>query len=415
MTFPAAAPGRVRALRRMKIVATGLLVLAAGIFVLCVTAGDGRGGWGYAQSAAEAAMVGGLADWFAVTALFRHPLGIPVPHTAIIPRRKDQIGAALASFVEQHFLTAEVIDERLAGMQAPRRLGDWLADSRHADRLAEEFGAALRQASGLLRDDELREAVTAFVDRKLHEGRLAPVLARGIDALCDSGQHQVALTAGLGGVSRFLDDNRLVFRRRLAEESPDWVPNWVDERVFNRGFAAGQAFLADVIERPDHELRVEFDRRLRAYAQDLRTNPSAAQHAEDLKSRLLDHPDTRDWLGAVWTQLRAAVLSGSSRQGSEFQRTISALIVRLGEALRRDAELRAKIDGWIASASGFVLNRYSDDIAGIISATVERWDANATGRRIEIQVGRDLQFIRVNGTVVGALVGLAIHLVAQLL
>jgi uncharacterized membrane-anchored protein YjiN (DUF445 family) len=399
----------------MKFVATGLLVVAAAVFVVCVTVGDGKGAWGYIQATAEASMVGGLADWFAVTALFRHPLGIPVPHTAIVPRKKDQIGAALASFVEQHFLTAEIVGERLAGVEIPRRLGEWLAEPAHAARLAEELGAAVGQTAGWLRDDELRDAVMSFIDRKLHEVQLAPVLARTIEAVCDSGQHQVALTALLRGLSTFLDENRAVFRRRVAEESPEWVPNWVDERVFNRAFTGGQAFVADLIDKPDHELRAQFDKRLRAYAEELRTNPVAAAHAEQTKAHLLDHPDMHEWLTAIWTQLRGSLVTGSTQPRSELQRTVASLTVQLGQALGRDPALRAKIDDWISAVSGFVLTRYSDDIAGIISSTIERWDSAATSRRIEIQVGRDLQFIRVNGTVVGALVGVVIYAISQYL
>jgi uncharacterized membrane-anchored protein YjiN (DUF445 family) len=360
-------------------------------------------------------MVGGLADWFAVTALFRHPLGIPIPHTAIVPRKKDQIGAALASFVEQNFLTAEVVGERLATVEVPRRLGEWLSEPRHAARLAEELGAAVAQAAGLLRDDELRDAVTSFIDRKLHEVALAPVLARTVDAVCDSGQHQVALTAGLRGLTKFLEENRAVFRQRVAEESPEWVPNWVDERVFNRAFVAVQDFLADLINNADHELRHQFDKKLRSYAQELRTNPVAAAHAEETKAHLLDAPEMHDWLLTVWTHLRSAVVTGSTQPRSELQRTVASVAVQIGEALRSDTELRHKVDGWISSATTFVLTRYSDDIAGIISSTIERWDSDETGRRIEVQVGRDLQFIRVNGTVVGALVGVLIYTVGRVI
>ncbi len=415
MTLPSPAPERVRALRRMKVVAGGLLVVAAAVFVICVTVGNGRGAWPYIQATAEASMVGGLADWFAVTALFRHPLGLPIPHTAIVPRKKDQIGAALASFVEQNFLTADVVGERIAAVEVPRRLGEWLATPAHAARLSEELGAAVGQAAGLLRDDELREAVTSFIDRKLHEVELAPILARTVDAICDSGQHQVALTAGLRGLTRFLEENRALFRQRVAEESPDWVPNWVDERVFNRAFVAVQEFLSDVMDNPEHELRHQFDRRLRDYAQELRTNPVAAANAELAKAHLLDHPEVHAWLATIWTHLRAAVLSGSRQPESELQRTVASVAMQLGNALRGDTELRAKVDGWITSATSFVLTRYSDDIAGIISSTIERWDSYETGRRIEVQVGRDLQFIRVNGTVVGALVGLLIYTVGRLL
>src|SRR5207344_1813315 len=221
-------------------------VAAAGVFAVCVIFGDRHGLWGYLQAAAEASMVGGLADWFAVTALFRYPLGIPIPHTAIIPRKKDQIGAALASFVQQNFLTGSVVGERLAAAQVARRTGEWLADPGHAARIADEAGSALNGLADVIRDDEVRDAVAHFTHRRLQEVQLAPLLARVLDVVRESGQHQAALTAGLKGLMRFLDDNRTVFRERLSEESPDWVPEWVDDRLFARLFTGLQSFLADV-------------------------------------------------------------------------------------------------------------------------------------------------------------------------
>src|SRR5689334_6019010 len=207
MTLPMPAAGRMQALRQMKRVATGMLVGAAAVFVVCVIFGDGHGAWGYVQAAAEASMVGGLADWFAVTALFRHPLRIPIPHTAIIPRKKDQIGAGLAGFVNEYFLTSEVIAERLAMAQVPRRVGDWLADPDHARRVAAELSNAVSGLAATLQDNELRDAVATFADKRLRELDAAPLLGRVLQAACDSGQHQRVLTTTLKGVMRFLDEN----------------------------------------------------------------------------------------------------------------------------------------------------------------------------------------------------------------
>ncbi len=200
----------------MKLIAGGLLAFAAAVFVVCVTVGDGHGGWGYGQAAAEAAMVGGIADWFAVTALFRHPLGLPIPHTAIIPRKKDQIGRALAGFVQQNFLNGPVVAERLTAAQIPLRAGEWLSDPRHAAGVAADLGSGLAGAASVLRDDELRSAILGYVDRRLHGLSIAEPLAKAIDTLRESGQHQVALTAALRGVMRFLDENRVVLRDRLG-------------------------------------------------------------------------------------------------------------------------------------------------------------------------------------------------------
>lgn len=415
MSLPLPAPDRLRALRRMKLVAAGLLVFAAAVFVVSVTVGHGHHGWGYVQAAAEAAMVGGLADWFAVTALFRYPLGVRIPHTAIIPRKKDQIGASLATFVQQNFLTHSVVGERLAAAEIPRRAGDWLADPVHATRVAGEAEAILNAASSMLRDDEIRAAVAGYADRRIRSYDAAPLVSRVVIAVCDSGQHQVALTAALRGLSRFLDVNRVVFRRRLTEESPEWVPNWVDDRLFNRLFSGVQSFLADVVADPDHDLRVQFDRYLRDYAQALRDDPAKARALDAAKLNLLEHPEVRGWLGNLWGQLKSRLLAAAADPESELRRTLESTLVRFGHSLKTNAELQARLDGWLQRGVSHILHRYSDDIAELISGTVARWDANDTGRRLELQVGRDLQFIRVNGTVVGSMVGVLIYAVGQLL
>ena len=254
---------RRAALLRMKAVAGGGLLLAALIFLVCTVLGSDAGGWPYLQAASEAAMVGGLADWFAVTALFRHPLGLPIPHTAIIPRKKDQIGESLGTFVQQNFLTPEVVAPRLQAAEIPRRVGEWLALGDRPERLAAEFGVALSGANTVLADDDIRLALGRFADSQLRRLPAAPVVAKVIELGVQGDQHQILLTEGLRAVMRFLDDNRELFRQRLAEESPDWVPDWVDGKVFNRLFSGVQNFLADVTGDPEHPLRRQFDDRLR--------------------------------------------------------------------------------------------------------------------------------------------------------
>jgi uncharacterized membrane-anchored protein YjiN (DUF445 family) len=409
---------RVAALRRMKSIAGGLLAAALGVFLLSVTVGDGEGAWGFVQTASEAALVGGLADWFAVTALFRHPLGIPIPHTAIIPRKKDQIGASLGSFVHQNFLTGEIVVERIAALDVPGRAGAWLADPEHARRLAGELGSGLTGAVALLRDgadSELRATVAEFAESRLHEVPAAPILARVIEAAMEGGQHQEALSGLVRGLSRFMEDNRSLFRDRLGDESPSWVPDWVDERIFNRLYTGVQEFLEDLAERPEHELRAQFDERLRAYAHDLRTDPETIARAESMKAQLLDHPAVRAWTSSLWETIKAQVLRAADEPDSQLRRTAVALIARGGRALVEDAGLRARVDRMLERTAVSLLTRYGEDVSALIASTVARWDAQETGRRLELQVGRDLQFIRINGTVVGALVGVLIHTLAVVL
>ena len=404
-----------QALRRMKSVAAGLLVVAAVVFVLSVVVGHGHGVWGYVEATSEAAMVGGLADWFAVTALFRHPLGLPIPHTAIIPRKKDQIGASLGTFVRENFLTADVVGGHIAAAQVPRRIGTWLADPSHAARVTDEASIGLAGAAAVLRDDEIRSAVAQFAERRLAEVDVAPVLARIIDIVVDGGQHQVALTAGIKALMSFLEENRDSLRRRLSQESPEWVPNWVDERLFGRLFTGMQSYLADIAGQEDHDFRRQFDARLRTYAESLRHDPATAARVNGIKDQVLEHPAVRSWFGSLWFTLKSSLLDATADPDSDLRRTVQSLVVGVGTSLRDDVELQRKVEAWIQTVVGHVLVRYAEDISGLISTTVGRWDAADTSRRLELQVGRDLQFIRVNGTVVGALVGLLIHVVAQVL
>ncbi|HEX2904291.1 MAG TPA: DUF445 domain-containing protein [Jatrophihabitans sp.] len=406
---------RRAALRRMKAAATGGLLLAAALFVLARTLGDGRGGWPFLQAAAEAAMVGGLADWFAVTALFRHPLGLPIPHTAIIPRKKDQIGESLGDFVQQNFLTPEVVGPRVEAAQIPRRIGEWLATGDRPERLAGELGLALAGANTVLADEDIRLALERFADAQLRRLPAAPVVARVLELAIAGNQHQILLTEGLRGLMRFLDDNRDLFRQRVAEESPDWVPEWVDGRVFARLFSGVQNFLADVAIDPAHPLRLQFDERLRAYADRLRTEPDAAASLERWKSDLLDHPAVRNALASLWLPLKKAVLDAAADPDSELRKVSASVLRQTGQALSTDRELQAKCDRWVLGVMNHVLAHYAGELTGVITYTVARWDADATSKRLELQVGRDLQFIRINGTVVGALVGLAIYTLSRLL
>jgi uncharacterized membrane-anchored protein YjiN (DUF445 family) len=409
-------PERARDLVRMKRLATGLFLGAAAVFLACVLLGAEAGSWvGYVRATAEASMVGALADWFAVTALFRHPLRLPIPHTAIIPRKKDQIGASLGTFVQENFLTRAVVEEKLTTIDVPGRLGGFLIAPGRAERLAGDASAVVTALTELLRDEDLEPAVAAIVDRKLHETPAAPVLARVLELVVEGDRHQEVLSAALRLLSRFLEDNRVVFRAQLGDASPAWVPDWVDDRVFDRVFAGLQEFLQEVGADPRHELRRSYDARLRVYVHALRTDPDTAARVEDLKKELLEHPAVRTWSGSLWANAKNAVLTAAADPASELRTRVAGMITQLAGSLQTDPTLRELVQRHTHSIAGYVVERFSGDLADLVSSTVARWDTEETSRRIELQVGRDLQWIRVNGTVVGGLAGLVIYTVAQLL
>ncbi len=409
-------PARERDLRRMKRLATGLFLLAALVFLACVLLGEERGAWvGYVRATAEASMVGALADWFAVTALFRHPLRLPIPHTAIIPRKKDQIGESLGTFVQENFLTRAVVEEKLTTVDVPGRLGAFLAAPGRAERLAGDASAVLTALTSLLKDEDLQPAVAAIVDRKAHETPAAPVLARILELVVEGDRHQEVLSAALRLLARFLHENRLVFRAQLGDASPAWVPDWVDDRVFDKVFAGLQGFLEEVGDDPRHELRRSYDARLRVYVHALRTDPDTAARVEDLKKELLEHPAVRTWSGSLWTNAKNAVLAAAADPDSELRTRVAGLIGDASRLLQTDPTVRELVQRHTHRIAGYLVERFSGDLAELVSSTVARWDTEETSRRLELQVGRDLQWIRVNGTVVGGLAGLVIYTVAQLL
>jgi uncharacterized membrane-anchored protein YjiN (DUF445 family) len=408
--------GRQHDLRRMKAFATGMLVLAAIVFLVASKYEEDGATWvGYVRAGAEAAMVGALADWFAVTALFRHPLGLPIPHTAIIPRRKDQIGRSLGEFVQGNFLTREVITERLAGVHVGERLGRWLAVPDNARRASGALADGMRGTIEVLDDRDVQDAIGGLVERRLRATDVSPLLGRAIDVSIEGGHTDRLLDAILKGIGVFLDENKDTMRERLTRESPWWIPEPVDDRIFKKIFRGVQSFLADVRAEPDHEVRAAIEERARVLAERLRDDPVMIAKVEEIKHEMLSRPEVQAWLQSLWGELKGAMLTAAGDPDSELRRRLDEGLAQAGRRLSTDVELQAKIDDWVERSIAYVVENYKGEVADLIASTVERWDSADTSRRIELQVGRDLQFIRINGTVVGGLAGLLIHAVSEAL
>ncbi len=406
---------RRRNLVRMKVAATGLLLAATLVFIVARTLED-RWSWlGYVRATAEAAMVGALADWFAVTALFRHPLGLPIPHTAIIPNRKDQLGRGLGTFVQTNFLAPEVLTERLQAMGVARRLGVWLAEPEHAHRLSANAGAMIRGLTEVLGDEDIQRALESGIINRVRRAPAAPLMARVVEAASVGRHHQALLDTTLSGLSGLLDENRNLMRQKLAEQSPWWVPEPIDDRLFRKFFNGVQGFIAEVRRDPDHEVRRQLDARMADLAVRLRTDPALIARGEELKDELLRHPEVQAWLDSLWRTTKDSILAVADDPNSDLRRRLDAGLVRAGRSLQEDTALQAKVDGWVERIVIYLADEYGHEIADLIATTVARWDGAEASRRIELQVGRDLQFIRINGTVVGGLAGLIIYTVGQFL
>ena len=347
----------------MKRLATGLFLLAAVVFVLCVVLGRDVGWVGYVRATAEASMVGALADWFAVTALFRHPLGVPIPHTAIIPRKKDQIGESLGAFVQENFLTRAVVEHTLENIDVPARLGALLTAPGRAERLAGDAGAAVGALGDLLRDEEIQPAVAALVDRRLQGTPAAPVLARVLELVVDGDRHQEVLSAGLRGLARFLEENRVVFRAQLGDASPSWVPDWVDDRVFVRVFAGLQQFLDEVGDDPRHELRRSYDDRLRAYIHALRTDPARPPGSRTSRRSCWSTPPSAPGRARSGRRPRTRCSRPPPTRSPSCARGWPSWCGGAGGLLQTDPTVRELVQRQALRTGGYLAERFAGDIA----------------------------------------------------
>lgn len=394
--------------------ATLLLVVAAVIFIVARGYEEDHGWVGYVRATAEAAMIGAFADWFAVTALFRHPMRIPIPHTAIIPKRKNEIGEGLGEFVQSNFLTGEVVAEKLSTIEISKRLGEWLQNPDNARSMVSEVAVVVSAISEVLADDEdVRMMVDSLVRDRLGRVPVAPILGRVIDAGMDGGHHREVYNAALAGAASFLEDNRDTFRRRLLQESPWWVPEPIDDRIFDKIFGAVMAFLREVDGNPEHHVRRDIDDRARVLANRLRSDERLIEEGERLKQELLNHEDFQAWTKDLWSSLQRGFGDATRQADSGTRRRIEDAIVSLANRLVVDVDLQHKIDTWIESIVVYLAEQGRTEIGELIANTVQSWDPQETSDRIELQVGRDLQFIRINGTLVGGLVGFTIYSLSE--
>lgn len=398
-------------LRRMRAVATGLLLLAAGIFVLTL---HRDGALGFVNAAAEAAMVGAMADWFAVTALFRHPLGLPVPHTALVPRRKGELGRSLQEFVVEHFLTERIARDRLAAFEPSLRLGEWLAEPSNQARVSTAAVDAARTLLRRIPDEEVAGLARDVLLPRLAAEPISEFAGDLLQAVVIDRAHTALVDLVADEVLGWLQDNPQAFKAIVGERAPWWSPSWVDEKVIDWAYQQACQWVAEIRADPHHPTRNALDAMLIRLAEDLRDNPAVQQRAEALKERLLLHPKVPDTIVSLWQAGRDALLTMTEEPESGLYQRGRRWAGELGERLRADSALRARLDGIAGDALAWVVRRHGREIASAISYTIDGWDGKDAASRIELHVGRDLQFIRINGTIVGALVGLAIHTVVVL-
>jgi uncharacterized membrane-anchored protein YjiN (DUF445 family) len=397
----------------MKRRATGLLLLMGMAFIVVTVLGHGRGWSGYVQAGIEASLVGGLADWFAVAAIFRHPLGVPIPHTAVIPARKDQFGRTLGEFVQQNFLNPDVMADRVRSAHLGARLADWLADEENALVMARQIGDLAVGLTDLVDDEDIRGLVEDGLRRAVDAVPAAPLAGRMLRALTADGRHQELLSRGADSLSQFLDNNRNALQEQFRHERPWWLPGPIDARIFDRLLDGARSLLQDVKSNPQHQLRQEFNEWLASLEDRLERSPELRQRGDELKRDLLDHAELRQWSSSIWAETKVRIRAQVGEPQSAFHQRLTEVVVTTGRRLRDDPAWLAKVDDRLESTARYVAEHFHDEIAGLVSGTIERWDASETSQKLELLLGRDLQFIRINGTIVGGLAGLAIHALAR--
>ncbi len=406
---PAADEERRRGLRRMRSLAVGLLLLAAVVYLLTL---DQKGFLGFVNAGAEASMVGAIADWFAVTALFKHPLGLPIPHTALVPKRKDDLGRSLEEFFGENFLQEGIIRERVAAADISRRIGQWAAQPDNARRVVDEVTEVAGIALAKVGDRQIADLVEAVLVPRFREEPIAPLLGTFVVEVVRDDLHHGVIDLALEELHRWLVDNPDTVHEVLSERAPWWAPPRLNEAVTTRIHTETVRWINDIREDPLHHARAALDSMLGQLGQDLLFDTDTQARAEALKNRLLDHPQFTTTGISLWNALRKALLGALRDQDGELRRRLQAELVAFAERLTVDEDLRRRLDSVAADAAVFVVERYGAELTTVITSTIERWDGKEAADRIELHVGRDLQFIRINGTIVGGLVGVLIHTVA---
>jgi uncharacterized membrane-anchored protein YjiN (DUF445 family) len=406
---------RRRRLVQMKVIATAMLAVMAIIFVIAFVLQDAHPWLGYVRAAAEAGMVGALADWFAVTALFRRPLGLPIPHTAIIPERKDAIGASLSEFVATNFLSEDVIRQKLARFSIASKIGGFLASPEGAERITSELATAVRGISTVLKDDQVAGVLEAIARRKISGTKVGPPLGRIAAEVFARGEHHPLVDFIIDRVYDWIRSNYTLVSRVVSQRAPSWSPKFLDGYLADKIYREVEEFALAVKTDPQHQLRLALDHFLAEFAVDLQKDQVTIAKAEAIKDRIMDNDQVRVLAAGAWRSIKETLIGAADDPDSPLRQSVRSGLRSFGRRLQEDGPTATKVDTWVADAAGYLARNHARSITGIIDETIARWDGQATSRKIELQVGRDLQFIRINGTVVGALAGLVIYTLATAL
>lgn len=404
---------KLAGLRRMQRIALITLLGMAVVFAVSFALQDRVPWLTFVRAAAEGGMVGGLADWFAITALFRRPLGLPIPHTNLVSAKKNEIGEGLGSFIEENFLADDVIHDKLSRINGAERAGEWICrphNARHIDQLVAQTAHA---ALTVLDDQDVQELLEALARRHLIEAEWSPVLGRALGELTAERYPDAVIDLAADHLDAWLVAHPQAFQALISRRTPDWLPSMVNRFVDARLHSEALRFVRDVRHNPEHPFRAVAHEFLADLAWDLQSAPELREQVHRLGREVFDSPRVRHLTTRVWERVREVLLEQFADPDSEIRQRIVRVLIDFGGKLQRDKTLQFKIDVWVMQVTEHLVRSYRHDLAGIVTDTVRKWDAQEAAQKIELQVGKDLQFIRMNGTVVGALAGLAITTVAH--
>ena len=401
----------------MKVVATGLLVVMAGVFAVTRGLEPAYPWLAYVKAFAEAAMVGGLADWFAVTALFRHPLGLPIPHTAIIPRNKDRIGEALARFIQENFLTPSVVARRMRNIDFAGAVGQFLQSPSPEEQSRIRSGASrlIADVFESLDDERLGGIVKSAISNRLRKTQIAPLLGHALASAINDERHVPMLEAAIRWTARALDANEQLIRDMVRKKA-----NWVlklaglDTKLADAIIEGLRKLTVEMSTDPNHPVRVKVEEALAQLANDLQTKPETQERVEAIKEQLLDNQSVSLWLDTLWQKGREAIIKAARNPDAVMAGKLGEVLKSMGGTLEKDPRIRSAINQFARRGVVGMAASYGGSIVKLVSETIRSWDAQTVTNRLEAAVGRDLQYIRINGTLVGGLVGVVLHVVDKL-
>ena len=402
-------------LAQMKRLAGALLLLVSTVYLISSMFEHYSPWVGFVSATAEAAMIGAIADWFAVTALFRHPLGIRIPHTAIIPSRQDAIADQFGTFVQRNFLSEQVISDRIHDMQLGHTIATWLTKPDNAHAIAEQITTGIAGMTHLVNDRDIQRVIEQRVAKGISETSFSPIIGEILSFATSGKRQQDIIDGAIDIASRFLEDSDTDIRNQVSQETPWWFPDTLDKSIYRKIVRSVSRSLYSIQVDVRHPARVRFIDMLNQFMHDLKHSEDFAKKEAAIKQDLLGHPSASQFTQSLWDDIKQSLLKQSDQSDSELTRAIEDVVANFGHTILEDPILAEKIDSWGDNAARYLIRSYGEEISDLIARTIKNWDPVATSERIEIQIGRDLQFIRINGTLVGGLIGLLIHSVHHLL